>query len=528
MDFQPIPPRFPLPAYLVVLLCGVFLLAGSLGHDPWKADDAIQLGIVSGLMRGDEDWLPRIGGIPLAGVISLFHWLAWLTATLTQSILPFADGARLASVLCVALALWCVWRAATLLYGRETAFVAPLLCISTVGLLLPLHDAQPALLTLALGCLAYLGLTLIPQQPQGGAVVLGMGLGAALFSGALSGGAPLLFLLLAPLLQKRFLATLWALAAMLLIVGLWALLLYVQSPALVSRWFDYELAGLTKPVYFGSVRTSLELLAWYVWPLWPLAAWTLWQQRRRLATWPLQAPLVGLCGALLWFFCAEARPLPVFALVPPLVLLAADGAGKLRRGAANGFDWFSISTFSLCLLIVWLGAIALWTGWPVSLAHNMQRLTPGYTLSFSLAPFLIALLASLAWLAVLRFLPKSPWRSSVRWSTGLTLLWVMLMTLWLPWIDYGKSYRPVVDSLVKTLRAQRAKGCMADSGLGLAQRAVLDIHGGIRSLPGVSRCNWLLVQADVAEDERIAGWKLLWQGHRAADHSEVLRLYRKI
>ena len=78
------------------LLCGLWLLAGVVGHDPWKADDALHLGVAWSMAGGD--WLvPRIAGDPWLVTPPLYHWLAALCGKLFGWLLPWHDAARLAS-----------------------------------------------------------------------------------------------------------------------------------------------------------------------------------------------------------------------------------------------------------------------------------------------------------------------------------------------------------------------------------------------------------------------------------------------
>ncbi|MBI4984490.1 MAG: hypothetical protein HZC24_03875 [Rhodocyclales bacterium] len=106
-------------------------------------------------------------------------------------------------------------------------------------------------------------------------------------------------------------------------------------------------------------------------------------------------------------------------------------------------------------------------------------------------------------------------------------MWGVLVSLWFPWVDYGKTYRGVAASLRQAL--PRDAGCVAGRGLGMAQRAVLDYFADIRTLPERrgGACGWLLVQASARQEAAPAGWKKTWEGNRPGDKSERLRLYRK-
>ena len=515
---------FPLPGLTLALLCAAYLLTGILGHDPWKTDDAIHLGIAWNFYNGDGLLLPRVGGEPLFGTTPLYHWVAALTAWATQWVLPFHDGARLATPVFGALFLFFLFKAATALNDRDAGLVAPVVAIGTLGLLVPVHDAQPAVALLAMAALAYWGLALAPAKPLVGALWLGIGCGAAVLAGGPAGAAPVLPLLLLPLLRRTWLAFFIALYAAIAVAALWPTFLALRTPAYLVGWWHEELALMA---FQKGLRTDhLELLAWFSWPALPLAAWAAWVQRRQWRDWNVLAPALGTVLALAWFLGHEPRPLQALPLLAPLALLAAAGAHRLRRGAANAFDWFGMMTFTLVIGLVWLGGIAMWTGWPAQIARNFAKLEPGFVPQFSYLALGLALAFSAGWIAALLRLPRSPWRAAVRWTAGLTAMWGVLIALWLPWIDYGKTYRGVMRSLRAAV--PQDAGCVAGRNVGLAQRALVDYFAGIRLQPaGRSECRWLLVQGSAKHAAAPAGWVRIWEGHRPSDRSERLRLYRR-
>ena len=105
------------------------------------------------------------------------------------------------------------------------------------------------------------------------------------------------------------------------------------------------------------------------------------------------------------------------------------------------------------------------------------------------------------------------------------------MLLWLPWIDYGKSYRHLARALEASL--PKHAGCIASQGLGEAQRAAFDYHAGIvtrrTEIRAHHECGLLLVQENARQPEASPGahWKKIWEGNRAGDRSEKFRLYLK-
>lgn len=519
-----------LARYGALLLCALWLLAGTLGHDPWRADDVLHLDVAFGMAGGD--WLvPRIAGDPWLVSPPLYHWLAALCGNLLGWLLPWHDAARLASVLFGAAFLAVLSRMARQLLGASAALAAPLLAIGTLGLLVPMHEAQPGVAALTSFIVSLWGLSIWRQQALRGGVIFGAGLGFG-FLGAGIDSFTLqlttgLLLALHPAWRRPgcLLAWLAATALALALTLPWPWLLWQQAPGLFDIWWNAEIESLN--VRGGLTRNHFELLAWASWPVLPLALWSLWLERRRLFAPHTALLLAAAATALFGFFADVARPTALLPALVPLILLAAAGAGRLRRGAANAFDWFGMMTFTLIAALIWLGGIAMLTGEPARVAKNFSKPAPGFIADTSTLAILLAIAVSVGWIAVMLRTPPSPWRAAARWSLGLTTIWVLLVALWMPWIDHGKSYRSVSAEFRQALGPH--PGCIARRSLGLAQRASLDYFNGIRSV-GAARagnCRYLIVQAAPDSERKLPEWTLLRETSRPGDKSERLRLYRR-
>jgi 4-amino-4-deoxy-L-arabinose transferase-like glycosyltransferase len=508
--------------WLVLAMCAAYLAAGVIGHDPWKSEDAIHLAIAHGFATGGSLLLPSLAGEPLPNVEPLYHWLAAGSAAASGFLLPFHDGARLATAFCGGLFLFLLGAAARQLYGAAAGYGAPLLAIGTLGLLVPLHEAQPAAAVLAAAAATYLGVARLAVRPAAGTLLLACGLGASFLAGGLAAGLPLLPLLALPLGKRQWLPTLVALALAAVLAALWPWALASHDPKAFAAWWAAELATTAPQSGFGFAH--LQWLGWFAWPVLFIAPWTGWRDRRQWRELPQALPLLGLVAGLLWFVTHEARTGAALPLLPPLILLAASGTARLRRGAANAWDWFGMMTLSLVAALLWLAWVAMLSGWPAKLAANIARLEPGFVARFSPLAFLVAALATALWIVALLRLPRSPWRVASRWAAGVTLIWVLVASLIVPWIDYGKTYRPVVASLRQALPENA--GCIGRRGLGLPQRAALDYFAGIRTRPGSRDCDWLVAQSG-SRDHALPGWTRVWEGHRPGDRREWLLLYRR-
>jgi hypothetical protein len=313
-----------------------------------------------------------------------------------------------------------------------------------------------------------------------------------------------------------------ALLVALPLLAIWPWLLLQQAPEFWAQWWQNELAEATRARDLPAAR-HLEQLIWATWPILPLALWSLWVRRYAIDT--LALPLLGLAITLIWFLSGAPRSMAVLPLLVPLTLVAAASADRLRRGAANAFDWFGLMTFSFVAGLIWLGASAQLFDWPPKIAHNFDKLAPGHEANYSLLSIALAVSLTAVWLLSWR-LRRTNWRASLRWAAGVTLMWVLTAMLWLPWIDYAISYRPVVLSLQAAL--PKNIDCIERADIGMAQRASLDYFAGIRTVAAgrQEQCGWRLT---VAEKNRkvSAGWVDAWQGGRASDRKERWYLDRR-
>lgn len=525
----------------LIALVALYLLAGLTGHDPWRGDDAAHFGPVLGMLQGEGLLVPRLAGEPLTDYPPLYYWAAALLAKTFAWVLPLHDGARLASALFTALALYWTARAAENLYGRGTRTPAVLLTLGTLGLVIHAHETQPMLALVAMQALTLCGLARLRTAPVAGALQAALGAALAFVAGGMDAALLTLPLFLLVLLISRDCHTprisgalLLGLSLALTLGSIWPLALHYQAPESFALWWAGDWGALgSNPVPTTEYGRLLEDIGWFVWPLWPIALWGLWITRHRPLGLPVVLPVAALVLATaLVLLDDHDRPSALLALIPPFALLAASGVPHLRRGAANAFDWFGVMTFGVFNLLVWLGWSAQVFAWPPGLARHVERYGPDFVLHGSTTLAVIGALISLAWLILAWRLPRSPNRAPGNWALGMTMLWCLAVTLLMPWFDHGRSYRPPAESLARVL-ADEHSDCVASTGLSPAVRASLDYYAGLRPEtvgPAGSPCRLLLVHDDRREEARKlpAEWALLWEHRRGGGKQlDIFRLYRR-
>ena len=282
-------------------------------------------------------------------------------------------------------------------------------------------------------------------------------------------------------------------------------------------------------------RSLAKLLIWFTWPTWPLAAWTLYRWRRQLTSrhvaLPLWFALVGLAATI----TTTASDRSLLLTLPPLAALAAFALPTLKRSVASLIDWFTLLFFTGCALVIWVIWIAMQTGMPKQPAANVAKLAPGFEPSFSWLTFVAAVVATLAWAWLVRWRAgrqrAAIWKSMVLPAGGATLCWLLLMTLWLPLLDYARSYAPLSRQVAA--RVDPA-ACVEVYGLNSAQVAAFQYHGklDLRQAGVKASCPYLVVDMDaqstLGNTVDLPEWAFLATLRRPTDQNENVALYKRV
>ncbi|MEO5677441.1 MAG: glycosyltransferase family 39 protein [Usitatibacter sp.] len=534
--------RTPLKTVLFMLVCLAWLLPGLVGHDPWKVDEAVVFGAVTEIVRSG-DWIQfRIAGEPFFDKAPLFVWTAALLAKVLGGLIPLHDAARLASGLYVALAMGFLSVASLELMGERAVRFSVLLFIGCLGLLIRAHEMTTDLAGLAGIAMALYGLALALRRPVAGGVLTGAGMGIAfLGDGFLPLGMVLTLITILPIAAPAWRTRQYAITAAVALacaaplLATWPLLLLMRSPAAWALWTDAVTYSWNDSFGQGiglGILYFMKLLPWYAWPAWPLAAWSVWHARHTLgARRDLQLMLIAFVA---FFVVASvfggSREVNAMPLLLPLAILGVAELESIPRGAASALDWFGMTTFFLFAAVVWVGWGAALTGRPEIAAAWLQKEVPGFTYPFSFLAFALAALLTLIWLAVVARSLRSTRRAIVNWAAGITMAWMLMMTLGVPLVDQARSYRAVSSRIVAAL--PQDFGCIARRGVGDAQRALLDYFVNMQTVrddfPAANRCRALLVQAPPLRIPTVGPeWTEAWRGSRPGDRHELFILYRK-
>jgi 4-amino-4-deoxy-L-arabinose transferase-like glycosyltransferase len=531
----------PTKGLFLGLLCAVWLLTGLIGHDPWKPDEAYSFGLVYHILRYGDWLVPTLAGDVYLQHPPLFYWTAALFAKVFSPLLPLHDGARLASGFYMGLTMLFTGLSGRELFGKSAGWASIIILIGSMGLLVRAHllVTDMALLT---GCAMMIyGYALVPRRQRLSGFLLGTGLGIGFLAKGLI--APVFFvtfsftLLIFPIWRNRhyYISIGIALLSALPWLTIWPTLLYMYSPEYFAEWFWQLNVGRWYSHVHDSVHLNtfyyVSILPWFAWPAFPLSIWAVWEARKKMwQSEEFQLLLVSFFGMLITLsLSTNVNELSALPLLLPLSLLGTAALFTLRRGAANALDWFGIMTFAMIAILLWWGWTGLLVDSPAKITQLLKDYRPGFEPVFQLNQFWIAVFVTVLWMVLVWRVGRSIRRSVINWAAGVTLLWLLAVTLWMPWLNSGKSYRLMVTSLKHVLPAKY--NCISGRGIGEGQRAMLQYFGDITvSGKPKSECNLILVQGNTSSSpiQDRENWKNVWDGSRTGDKNERFWLYRKV
>ena len=546
-----------LPRWMLWLLCAAYVLAGFIGRNPWRETDLASLGYMRSIANGDSSWLhPTLLGMAPDHAGLLPYWLgAWALHLFPSSVDP-AWVVRLPFMLLLGMTLISMWWAVYYLartpgaqpvafafggeanpqdYARAMADGGLLALLACLGLAQLSHETSSYLAQLAFTSMTMLAASAMAYHPRWAA-----GLALSGLLGLTLSDAPSIAILIGVsiaaltyytrnghLHKQRTWAAWWLCLAAFMTLIAWKLDLW--------QWRILDWATRDR-----EVRSLGKLLLWFSWPAWPLALWTLWRWRRHVAA-PgrythLSIPLGLWCLTLATTLLTEPADRALLLGMPAIATLAAFALPTLRRSLSALIDWLTLIFFSVSAITIWVVWISLQTGVPAKPAENVARLAPGFEHQFTWFPFVVAVIATVAWILLAAWRTRrhraAIWKSLVLPAGGTTLGWILLMTLWLPALDYGRSMQPMVARIQSHIPA--ATPCIAAAGLARSQIAALQYHTDWQieafSPSTPKGCPWVISQptfwnqqpAEVSEH-----WRLAAQVTRPTDRNDRLLVLQR-
>ncbi|MEY2775955.1 MAG: hypothetical protein RLY30_53 [Pseudomonadota bacterium] len=520
------------------------MLSGLFGHAPWRGDDLLGIALARALL---DQWLlspsaeialwPQLAGLALGRDGPLMPMLMAVFALPFElvsrslwghgiSAQHFDDLCRTLLAVCVGLGLWGTWRATDQLarrreaqpldplglgptaaqFGHTLGDCAMLVALACLGAFARWHEAGSAALSFALLAWLLFVVARSPERPQESAWQLGLLLaGLTLSEGPELGLGALLGLILIyrRLYPFHLVGPTMLRGAVIVMVGVvlayTGLGLWLDASA-THAWWQSQL-GLDP----ASPMKALAVWAWTWWPAWPLLLGLGVQSYRlgHLGQGHLLMPLALIGGLLVPQLLGlgesdASRMLPI----APLAVLGAFGLLSIPRSLVSLLDWFAVMIFTSLAVLVWLYWTAFYAEFPAALAERAARFAPGLSGSQpETLSFLLGALASGSWLVLvlwrLRRTQARLWRPVALSAGGSTLLWVLMMTLWLPALDLYRGYGRIAERL--SIVVDQNPGCIQTLPTDRVSQALVVAHQIAPLRP--AGCQYLLVSHDHLESE---------------------------
>ena len=557
-----------LPRWILWTLCLAYVLPGFMGRTPWKADDMEAFGFMLNLAQswGSESvaWLkPTLLGQTDSGAALLPYWLGAWAIQMAPKGMPMDTAAHLPFIALLGLTLAATWYAVYALartpaaqpvtfafggeakpadYARAIADGGLLALLACLGLARLSHEATPALAQLSFSALLFFALASLARKRMAALLCAAI----AIFGLALSGAPALAMILGAGGAIVMALDTGQPQSLRVRKVDVaWVLIICLATAAITSALGLWRWRIASSHLF--EIKAMTRLLLWFTWPAWPLALWTLWRWRYQLksvsANPHLSLPLWFLSVAIATTWVSGLSDRALLISLPALATLAAFALPTLKRSVSAFIDWFTLLFFSVGALIIWTVWLSMQTGFPAQPAINVARLAPGFVLEFSMTAFIIASLATLAWASLVKWRAgrhrSALWKSMVLPASGAILCWLLVMTLWLPLLDFGRSYAPLVN---KVRSMMGATDCVHYFGLTKAQGAAFQFHGQLKLIPiatradkastEASQCAWLIVDTQALalfhKEVDASAWTQHATVRRPSDNNEDIVLFRAL
>lgn len=523
-----------------VLMTFAWLWPGVFSHDLWNPGEPQLLVVIEGFEQ-HGGWQPMLFEQAFFQIAPVYVWLAAVFRTLFAPwAMDYYAAARLTSVFFTVLGLISCGMAGFRLLGQQHGRHVVLILLGSVGLLPMTHFLSGFSVVFAAVGLVFWGFAIARKQLIMASLLCALGLVLLVQSGGWLW--PVLVAVVGAILWQHpcwhevrfgvFLLT--SLAVALPVAAVYPLALWLTQPEFFTLYWQHFVFGVWGG--FSGINIDFSLfyylkhLIWFAFPALPLAVWTVWRTKLWQQTYGVLALVwLAVFGLFLMLLSEQHQDWLVLLLVP-LALLGAAQLDGLRRGAAAFLNWFGMMTFGLAAVFLWLGFVAMNFGFPAKLAQRAAYFSPYYTRDLDVLPIVFACLFTPLWLWAMTRRQIRGRQALSNWAAGTTLVWALLLTLFLPWLDAAKSHRPVVQNmqsmLPETIRIALLanRECLYIAPDDIITRIAWQQYGQLRfSTDNKLLCRYHLGVFQAARLPETA--KIVWQGHRPRNKNEIFVLY---
>jgi hypothetical protein len=125
------------------------------------------------------------------------------------------------------------------------------------------------------------------------------------------------------------------------------------------------------------------------------------------------------------------------------------------------------------------------------------------------------------------------WRGPMLAAAGLTMVWVVINLLYLPAVNYSRSYAGIAQQIEAQIVKSGGSPCVFAHRLLPAHRMLFAWHGGMRFVRPEQEADCAVAlhrdsrRSQLDDDPPPGPWLLIWEGTWPARQDETFRLYRR-
>ena len=502
----------PARQLFLACLCVVWFIPGIMGRGLWKPVETDLVPIINESMITQWSWIPTRLGDPELAIHPLYITVAAAAGRQLAPSLELPEAMRWSNLLWLVggffLTGYAVWH-----HGSRVVWRTVLLMMGSLGLLLHARTVNPDVTLIAIGAAGIIGVYQVQRNRLIGGLILGLtGSIGFLCVGPLAVWY-ILFLLLLPLALRRYrllspLNSASVIAVMITAVAVvgWLWLLDMYEAGLALSYLQEQLAALAPVVIVQTTQDFLLTASWFTWPALPFAAmaYVRWHHQPDGKD-DIPIGLLSLVAGSLAYICAGDRgDSSAILLLPAAAIMAAVSMTGLSKEVAKMLDRFAVLVIGFGIIgFLWFTWIAAQLGSPADVIAwlgqwGVEPEPPG-------SYVLLALLATVVWIALMLRIGRSTERAVLNWVVGVTMGWLVFVLLWLPAVDRVKSYTSLATSLAEHVGDKDACITYADISDNLAaQLAFLSQLRFVAQGSG-DNCTWLF-ERQTPNGNRPAAW----------------------
>jgi len=537
-----------------ISLIVLFLVAGSIGHDPWKLHEPYVFGVIYHFFTTHSWLIPIDADKPFMEKPPLYHWTGAVFCSLFGSILPLHDAARLASAFYTAFTALFMWKSSQLLFAARSeckmlGWISIALLLGQIGVATDIHQLRTDVPLLTGTTIAIYGMALLGCMPQHwikAGIWTGLGFSITLMSKGLF--MPITLILSGILLwrvlpslhnQNTWRALKVAFLVALPCVTIWPALVCLHSPALFMEWFwDNNVGrflGFSVP-RLGAANHRHDLafsLLKNTFPALPLACMLFITEKREWHSMEYMLPIsIIITGLFLLILSATGHACYILPLMPCFALLAAPVMLELSESFLSCWNLGIRILTSVAVAGIWLLWLYLRHASDIAIFQPLKHLiNASFSLDLAAPEQTFACAAAIAmallWLVSLRLTSRSALNTAYIWLAATGLLWVT-MALFLPWQNEKISYRGTLMQMVQIVQQFPGEhNCVEISSYDELISPMFQYMAEplLPKRKDGETCPFLFIATDSISSPVGPQWHLIWKGARP-DKEDEMRLYQ--